>query len=222
MSRHEIALRRVLYEVPGMQAVPVRDAEFPGADGELLPMRIYGTLDRSRPAVVIVDGLPDARFEEHVGCRFMDMEWTISMAQLIAASGMTAITHSNRVPEPDARALIAHFETISSKFGIWATSSHAPIALLAAARARCAVLNNPVTRDFCPDTPLFVVRSGNDETPGLNVALDAFMARALADDRPLTLVNYPGARHSYELHLDTPETRRILQQGLEFLRAHLV
>ena len=67
-----------------------------------------------------------------------------------------------------------------------------------------------------------VIRAGQDETPGLNQALDAFVAKAIAQNKPLTLVNYPDAPHSYELALDTPETGRTLQQGLDFLRAHLV
>lgn len=119
----------------------------------------------------------------------MEMEWTVGIARLIAASGMTAITHSNRDAEPDAHALIAHLSAMTSRVGVWATSAHGP--------------------------------AGQDENPGLNAALDAFAARALADDRPLTLVNNAGARHSYELWLDTQETHRILQQGLDFLRAHL-
>ena len=44
---------------------------------------------------------------------------------------------------------------------------------------------------------------------------------ALVENKPVTLVNYPEAPHSYELSLDGPETRRILQQGLDFLLAHL-
>ena len=84
------------------------------------------------------------------------------------------------------------------------------------------MLTNPVTKDFCPPVPLFVVRSGKDETPGLNMALDAFAARAIEENRPLTLVNHPAAPHSFDVALDGPETRRILQQGLDFLRAHLM
>jgi len=160
--------------------------------------------------------------EKHVGCKFMEMEWTICMARLIAASGMTAITHSNRDPEPDALALLDHLSASASKAGIWATSGHGPVALRAATKAVCAVLTNPMTKDFCPDTPLFVVRSGKDETPGLNGALDAFTVRAISENKPLTLVNFPDAPHSFELAVDVPETRRILQQGLDFLRAHLV
>jgi dipeptidyl aminopeptidase/acylaminoacyl peptidase len=82
-------------------------------------------------------------------------------------------------------------------------------------------LRDRVTRDFCPETPLFIVRSGKDETAGLNAALDAFAARAIAENRPVTLVNYPEAPHSFELKLDTANTRRILDQAMAFLRVYL-
>ena len=223
--RHEVTTRRVLYEIQGMRSIEPRKAEFPGGDGELLPMEIYDAIDpisEPPPVVVIVEGYPDPGFEQKLGCKFMEMEWTMSMARLIAASGMTAITHSNRDPEADALALIDHLSASGCKVGIWATSGHGPVGLMAARKAACAVLTNPITKDVCPDTPLFVVRSGKDETPGLNAALDAFTARAIAGDRPLTLVNYPAAPHAFEIAVDGLETRRILRQGLDFLRAHLM
>jgi len=207
-----------------MQSIRPRHAEFRGANGTMLPMEIYEAIDPIAdpiPVVAIIEGYPDPGFEQRLGCKFMEMEWTMSIARLIAASGMTAITHSNRDPEADALAVIDQLSAKGSKVGIWATSGHGPVALVAAKNAVCAVLTNPITRDFCPDVPLFVVRSGKDETPGLNAALDAFAARAIAANRPLTLVNYPDAPHSFELAVDGPETRRILQQGLDFLRAHL-
>jgi acetyl esterase/lipase len=202
-----------------MGSVEVRDESFTGADGEPLPMRVYGTRG---PSVVILEGYPDAGVAKHVGCSFMDYEWAINMAQLIAASGMTAITHSNRDPSGDAKALLDHLSATGNKVGIWSCSGHGPVVLEAAPRATAAVLINPITQDFCPEIPLFVVRAGNDETPGLNAALDGFVARAIAANRPLTFVNYPEAPHAFDLFRDAPETRRILQQGLDFLRAHLV
>lgn len=222
MTRHEVATRRVLYEIAGGESVRVRKEHFPGADGQPLPLEIYEPIDTiSGCAVAIVEGVPDAAFEKHVGCKFMEMEWTIGMARLIAASGMTAVTHSNREAEPDAIALLKHLGTKYRKVGLWSTSSNGPVALIAASHAACAVLNNPITKNFCPDTPLFVIRAGKDETPGLNTALDAFIARAIAENKPITLVNYAAAPHSYELSVDAPETRRVLQQGLDFLKAHL-
>lgn len=216
--RHEVTTRRVLYEIPGMRSVPVRDASFVAADGQPLPMRVYGD---SGPVIVILEGYPDAGFEAHVGCTFMEMEWTISMAQLIAASGMRAVTHSNRDPLPDARALLRHLSR-DGRVGVWSTSGHGPVAIAAATEAACAVLMNPVVGEAQPPgVPMFIARAGRDETPGLNQALDAFVQKALADNRPITLVNHADAPHSFDLFLDGPETRRILQQGLDFLRAHL-
>jgi fermentation-respiration switch protein FrsA (DUF1100 family) len=221
--RHEVATRRLLYEIPGMDSVRVREDAFRGADGQPLPAKIYEPISPIADcAVAIVAGLPDAGFEQHVGCKFMEMEWAIGMARLIAASGMAAVTHSNREAQPDAIALMKHLGSHHRKVGIWSTSGHGPVALTAASHAACAVLNNPITKDFCPDTPLFIIRAGRDETAGLNVALDAFVAKAVADNKPLTFVNYPDAPHSYELSIDTAETRRVLQQGLDFLRSHLM
>lgn len=216
--RHEVATRRVLYEIPGMRDVPVQDDVFTGADGQPLPMRIYGS---HGPAVVLLEGYPDAGLAKHLGCTFMEMEWTISMAELIAASGMTAVTHSNRDPLPDASALLSHLSSGGRKVGIWSTSGHGPVALQAAPAATAAVLINPVTKGYCPDVPLFVVRAGKDENPGLNAALDELVAKALADNRPMTLVNHPGAPHAFDLYVDSAETRRVLQQGIDFLKAHL-
>jgi len=223
MSRHEVATRRVLYKIPGMETVRVRKEQFPGADGQPVALDIYEPINSIGDCVVaIVAGFPDAGFENHVGCKFMEMEWSISMAKLIAASGMTAVTHSNREAEADGIALMKHLGAAFGRVGMWTTSGNGPVGLVVASHADCAVFNNPITKDFCPDTPLFIVRAGKDETAGLNQALDTFVAKALAENKPLTLVNFPDAPHSFELSIDTRETRRILQQGLEFLRAHLV
>lgn len=216
---HEVALRRVLYEIPGMETVSVRDAEFAGANGAPLAMRSYG--NESAPLVVILEGYPDAGFAKHVGCRFMDMQWTISMAQLLAASGLKAVTHSNREPLADAIALLRHVCEAGRPVGIWATSGHAPTALEALAHATCGVLTNPIVGDPLPHQPMFIVRSGMDETPGLNVKLDAFLARGIEENRPITVVNYPGAPHAFELNCEGPMTRHILEQAMAFLRVYL-
>ena len=235
--RHEVATRRVLYKIAGMESVRVRKEKFRGANGEALPLEIYEAIApvaNPAPVVVIVEGFPDSGFEQHLGCKFMEMEWTISMAQLIAEAVGHGVINCDRIVcgRPGGSGLeVGHSARegcgyrqaagVGVVLHIWTASGHAPVALAAAKKATCAVLTNPMTRDFCPDTPLFIVRSGKDETPGLNAALDAFAARAVAENRPITLVNYPGAPHSFELSVDASETRRILHQGLDFLRAHL-
>jgi hypothetical protein len=240
MTRHEVTTRRVLYEIPEMRSVHVREGEFTGADGKPLPLVVYSPVrlkpdphtDRV-PVVILLAGYPDPGFEQRLGCRFMDMEWTISMAQLIAASGIAAITHSNRDPKADAQALIDYVTTHGAeigvdgtRLGIWVTSGHAPVAMTVLSKVACAVLNNPfIPPDFASlpprHRPLFIVRSGRDETPGLNAALDPFIHAALTANEPVTIVNLAEAPHSYDLFHDTDETRHVLQQGLAFLRLYL-
>ena len=225
---HEVATRRVLYEIPGMHAITPREFECSGSDGQPLPGRIYQG-ERCSGAVVIVEGYPDAGFVQHVGCRFMDMHWSISMAQLIAASGMAAVTYANRQPAADANAVMDYVDaTLGPRVALWGTSGHGPVAIALLDRVRCGVLSNPVirrredasARQAVP-VPIFVVRSGKDETPGLNDSLDQFIADALAQNGPITVVNHPDAPHSYELYHDSNTTRQILRQALEFLKVQL-
>ena len=228
---HEVSTRRVLYEIPGMQSIQPREFTFTGADGEPLPGRIYApSTGRACGVVVIIEGYPDPGFVKHVGCRFMDMQWSISVAQLIAASGMAAVTYANRQPGADAGAVIDYITANAARLGIdgsrvalWATSGHGPVAIALVNRALCAVLSNPMTENVAltAGVPVFVIRSGKDETPGLNAALDRFIALALSQNQPMTVVNHAEAPHSFELFHDSSETRRIVREALAFLSDHL-
>jgi hypothetical protein len=75
--------------------------------------------------------------------------------------------------------------------------------------------------DFARDIPLFVARAGRDELPGLNDALDRFVARALAANLPLVVANLPDAPHAFELSDDGPATAAVVDEVLAFLRARL-
>jgi hypothetical protein len=222
--------------MPGMQSIEPRTFEFTGANGQPLPLRVYPPVNPPvvpSPVVILLEGYPDPGFEQRVGCRFMDMQWTISMAQLIAASGLAVITHSNRDPKADAAALVQHVTTRGGEIGVdgtrialWATSGHAPVTVQMLPHVACAVLSNPfLPADYATlparHRPLFIVRSGKDETPGLNAALDAFIHGAIDKNEAVTVVNLPDAPHSYDLFYDTPMTRHVLQQGLRFLRVYL-
>lgn len=251
--RHEITTRKVLLQLPGMAAVTSRLSAFAGADGQPLPIQVYypAGVAAPVPAVVIVEGYADPGFTKFFGCRFMEMDWSVSMARLIAASGLAVITYANREPDADARALLAHVsahaDTLgvdAKRAGLWATSGHAPLAVSLLDQARCAVLSNPYTCDLDgathvadaartfrfvapspaePSTriPLFVIRSGQDEMPGLNASLDRFVSRRLASGAPITLVNHPEAPHSFDLFHDSELTRHTLRQAFAFLRFHL-
>ena len=75
--------------------------------------------------------------------------------------------------------------------------------------------------DLDAGTPMFVVRSGLDEVPGLNGTLDRFVTSAVELNRPLTLVNLPEAPHSFDTLHDTDESRLVVTQILAFMRSHL-
>ena len=248
----DLATRRVLYEISGMESVPRQTHEFPGSDGTPLPMTIYGADPAAlRPAVALVEGYPDPGFARLLGCRFMDMAWSVSTAQLIAASGCVAITYANREPLADLDALMGHVAAHgagagidTSRIALWATSGHGPAAFGMLGKTAGAVLLNPYLFDYGGAShvadaartfkfavpaaadlpaakPVFVVRSGKDEMPGLNASLDRFAALALASNLPLTLVNHPGAPHAFDLFQEGRETRHILQQAIAFLRVAL-
>lgn len=75
--------------------------------------------------------------------------------------------------------------------------------------------------DLPPDIPLFVVRAGGDETPGLNETIDRFLAEALGSNLPITVTNLPAAPHAFDLMYDSPASREAIRQILGFLQSHL-
>lgn len=68
-----------------------------------------------------------------------------------------------------------------------------------------------------PDVPLFVVRSGNDEVPGLNETIDRFTGHAVDMNLPVQLVNLPDAPHSFDTLHDTAQSRATIRQILNFM-----
>lgn len=69
--------------------------------------------------------------------------------------------------------------------------------------------------------PLFVARAGRDAIPTLNERLDAFVARAIAANAPITVVNHPAGEHGFDVANDDERSREIIRAALEFLKAHL-
>lgn len=239
----EIATRKVVYALPGMDDVFVR------RDGAI---DVYHPANVTDPAtVIIVAGYPDAGFQKIFGCSFREMQSTVSWARLIAASGMKAIAYSNQDPVADLHALIA--KTPATRVGLWASSGNVPLALSllmrpADARIKCGAFCYPLTLDLdgqtgvadaakmfrfvnpasgktiddvADDIPMFLARAGADEVPRLNETLDRFVAAALARDLPIALVNHPGAPHAFDLVHDSEISREIIRQVLAFLRFHL-
>ena len=71
------------------------------------------------------------------------------------------------------------------------------------------------------DLPVLIVRAGQEQDPGLNVAVDRLVAAMLAANRPVTCVNFAAAPHGFEIFHDTLETREVMRQMFRFARFHL-
>lgn len=74
--------------------------------------------------------------------------------------------------------------------------------------------------DLDQNVPMFLVRSGRDEVPGLNQSLDRFAEQALESNLLLRLVNLPHAPHGFDTLHDTEESRTTIQEILTFMRAN--
>ncbi len=137
-----------------------------------------------------------------------------------------------------------------SRIGIWSASGNVPVALsvLMEGSVQCAALcygftldldgatgvaqaasqyyfANPTAgrrvEDLPSSTPLFLARAGQDQTPGLNASLDAFIAAALRANLPLTLMNHATGPHSFDMLDDSDASRTVIRAILEFLKVNL-
>lgn len=71
--------------------------------------------------------------------------------------------------------------------------------------------------DFRLDLPLLYVRAGLDRPP-VNVAIDRTIAAALSQNAPVTLLNYGAGYHAFEIRNDDEQTRRVIDQTIEFVK----
>jgi hypothetical protein len=90
------------------------------------------------PAVVFIAGYNDVGYEKMLGRRFKEMAMTVSWCQLVASSGMAAISYTNRDPAQDLDALLDHVRenamTLAvdeQRIGLSAFSGSVPLAISA-------------------------------------------------------------------------------------------
>jgi acetyl esterase/lipase len=150
--RHEMTTKKVVYQIPGMDTMTVRqDAPYSTAATGTLTMDIYyppnGKSAAPLPAVVFVIGYSDLGAEAIFGCKFKEMEAYMGWARLAAASGMAAITYTNREPEADLHTLLRYLRQNAARLGIdenrigiWSSSGNVPLAL--------SILMQPEFREY--------------------------------------------------------------------------
>lgn len=69
--------------------------------------------------------------------------------------------------------------------------------------------------------PMFIARAGLDEIPTMNDSIDRFIARSLAANVNVTVMNHPTGVHTFDNQNDDERSREILAAAIAFLREHL-
>jgi hypothetical protein len=138
-TRNPAAAKGVVYQLPGTEAVTIqRDLVYQTEAGPQ-SLDLYLPADTKpgvlRAAVILVSGFPDPGFQKVMGCKFKEMESSVTWGRLFAASGLIGVTYSNEKPS-DLFALLTHIKENASslgidvnRIGVWGTSGHVPMAL---------------------------------------------------------------------------------------------
>jgi dienelactone hydrolase len=209
-QRHDIAKKRVVYQMPAEHAVTIRrDVEYRITDAGALTMDIYHPHDSKSeamiPAVIFVSGYPDPGVQKRIGCKGKEMESYISWGQLTAASGLVAITYSTgKEPAADIHALLQYVRQNAAvlgidenRIGLWACSGNVPNALSVMMQEtleylKCAVLCYGCMLDLDGDAYIaeatkiwgFVNPCAGKSVEDLPHDIPLFIARAGRDEMP--------------------------------------
>lgn len=251
ISRDQIAKKRIVYDVAGMDAVTV-------SHHQEIDLYHPNGVSGPAPAVVFVTGFSDAGAQRMVGCRFKEMGAYVSWAQLVAASGMVGVTYANREPA-DVHGVLDHLQANATTLGIdrtrlaaWSCSGHGPNALSLLMQGapyafKCAVLCYPYTLDLDGATGIadaarhvgFVTPCAGKSVDDLRPDLPLFVARAGQDAGPglnealdrfvskALARNLPitvvnhAGPHAFDLFDDSDASRDVIKRILAFLQFHL-
>ncbi|HEX5707590.1 MAG TPA: hypothetical protein VFX96_09860 [Pyrinomonadaceae bacterium] len=233
-------LRPIVPTHPDMARVEVRrDITYKTVGTEALKFHLYappGTKQDARlPVVIFVNGVGDP--PAGTGPKFKEWGQYTGWPRLVAATtGLAAISYDarNASVTPDTQDLVKYVRDNAATLGLdaerialWSCSANVNLGLplvldetrkyIRAGVFYYGVMNDHPTRT---DVPLFVARAGNDN-PGLNRSIDSFVAASLADEVPITFVNYVDGQHGFDIVDDTERTREVVNQTLDFLRFNL-
>jgi dienelactone hydrolase len=182
------------------------------------------------PLVVFANGVGDPEIPLK--------DWGIykAWARLAAVSGMATVLHNSRQGEAaaDVADLVTHLRSHAAdlKFdpdnvGLWACSANVGVVMPFAMDPKNAFLKAVVLYYGAldpalirGDLPLFVGRAGLDN-PRFNGAIDAYVAKAVAANAPITVVNLPGGHHAFDAFDDNDASRAVVRQTLGFMKEAL-
>ena len=196
---------RLAYHMPAADSVRVITSQPYGIATKYDLYLPPGPTDgKVRPIVVMFNGGGGA-----ARAQSLNVAW----AREIAGIGLAAVTYDG-----DSAGAVANFNALTrelsrvksthsidpDRIAIWAGSGNASPALSVASdstrrtiRALVLYYGAGATTSFRRDLPIQIVRAGMDQ-PGLMREIDAFVARALAANAPISVVNHPSGEHPFE------------------------
>ncbi|HET7699054.1 MAG TPA: hypothetical protein VFK57_25265 [Vicinamibacterales bacterium] len=202
------------------------DVEYAKSGTTVLAMDVYrppAAAARRRPALIF--------FNRAAGA---DRKWDFyaAWARTAASKGIVGIVPDLRggSEAADFTLLLAHLEQKAAEYGIdsiavYAASGNVSAALpalqdpsLTAVKAAVIYYGAATIQRFRLDLPILYVRAGLDRPP-LNELIGTLASRAVAQNAPLTLLNYAGGHHGFEALDDNDLTRRVIDETLEFVMA---
>jgi dienelactone hydrolase len=119
----ELPQRRIVYQIPEMEDVVCHKGEiYYSVDSMDLEADIYTPPGLSRgsklPVVILTNNYPDVVWNKNSGVCHKDWQMIISWAELIAASGMVAVTYQTKYSPSESESLISYLSKNADKFYI--------------------------------------------------------------------------------------------------------
>ena len=234
------------FDVPSLDALRLlRAVTYARVDTSTLAMDVYRPKNAPNPApVLVLYGLywPESNDKPTREVNDQAIRW----ARIAASRGIVAVIPDlraepgtgtaqapSRAREGELDRLLAHLVQHAADYGI----DPRRIALFAASGSVAAALpaiEDPRRTDiraavlyyggagadvttFRTDVSLLWVRAGRD-SPGMNAAIDRLTSLAVAQNVPLTLINYASGHHGFEAVDDNATTRQVIEQTIEFVK----
>jgi hypothetical protein len=208
-QQRDMANARIVFQTNSMNDVIVKRGVVYSTAGKVsLSMDLYypPSTDRSAryPLVVFVFGFPDTVMYKMIGRGIKDMGQYVSWSQLIASSGLAALTYETLDPAADIKNVIQYVRTNAStlqidpdRIAIWSCSGNVPTALSVMTKEshdylRCAVLYYGITLELPGSTKVSGLVTGRGaayptilSTPdSLRWDVPMFLVRAGLDNVP--------------------------------------
>jgi dienelactone hydrolase len=201
-----------------------RDVRYAAADTVTLRMDVYrpSSGNAPRPALVFYTA----------GSWRANTGYT-SWARVAASKGLVAILADLRpaAAAQDFRTLLTHLTERAADYGL----DTAAVAVFGASNNAYNVF--PIAQDpretrikavvmyyagsdvmhLRRDLPVLYVRAGLDR-PFVNAHIDSVVGRALAQNAPITVINYAGGHHGFETTDDNTVTREVIDETVDFVK----